>query len=258
MLLFFCIFEVMIKKFFEDVYVLFKIILQQIKQGSKEIKSIESDNHNEIYLSKFKFLEFKRENLTYPKNTTFKNRFLEIYIEFYIDEKGYAKNTKLFSQSITKNKFYYPKIKIKKTKRTEFLQASEKLIEKYKGWIPYKYKEEFVEKKVIKSIQFFYHKDYFNKSKEFCLNPDQRAFYKNKENSLYQNLIHGKGGCDGIIQLICIVEKDGTLTNFEFISIEGKGIQEWALEGLDQLGKWEPAIFKGIKVRSQLDLRIYT
>lgn len=256
MFLFFCIFENMIKKFFNDIYVLFRIISQQISQGFNDVKSIESNNQKEIYLNKFKFREFKQENQYYPNNTNFKKRFLEIDLKFIIDEKGNYKNIELFNKKGL-NKFYYPSIKIKKTKKTAYFEASKKLIDSYKNWIPHRNNKAYVEKLTIKTIQFFYHKDYFDSTKEFCLNPQKRASYKDKDSSLYGRLIRGNVGCDGIINLICIVEKDGSLSNFEFISIEGKGIQEWALEGLDQLGKWLPAMNKGRIVRSQLDLRIY-
>ena len=258
MLLFFCKLDFMVKKFFEDIYILFRLINQQVKQGEEELKILEYDNHEDIYLNKYKFSEFKRENLCYPENTNPKNRFLELNVEFVINKNNQAKNIKLSTLNLYMSRHFYPNIQFKKTKNIEYFDVSKQIIKNYNYWVPYRKDKEYVEGKVLIKIEFLYHKDYFDYTKEFCLNPEKKASYKDKKNDLYQRLINCKYNCDGVINLICIVEKDGKLTNIEFISSEGKGIQEWAIKGLNELGSWEAATNKGKPVRSQMQLSIYT
>lgn len=248
----------MIKTFFKDIYILFRLINQQVKQSKEEVKILEYDNHEEIYLNKYKFSDFKREHLYYPENTTPKNRFLEVDIEFMIDENGKAKNIRLSESNIYRSRNCAPNIEYKKTKNKVYFDEAKKIIKNFNNWIPYRYNKKYVEGKALKKIEFLYHKDYFDDTKEFCLNPEKRAFYKNKQNDLYQRYINCKYNCDGVINLICIVEKDGKLSNIEFISCEGKGITEWAIKGLKELGNWEAATYKGKPVRSQIQLSIYT
>lgn len=242
--------------FFINIPTVIKIIIHLVRQEGKEIKTLEFDNHQEISSKKYDFDEFYIENMIYPENNT-KNRFYEIDIMFIINKNNEVDNIKFSDEKIYNFRNTFKEVNFKKTKKDLFFCEAKKIIYDYKDWIPYRNKGLFVEGWVYKSIQFSYHKEYFRNKLGFCLNPDSRPFYINKNNDLYQQIIKCKYGCDGEMNILCIVEKDGELSNIEIIDCAGKISYDSVFKSLYLLGKWKPGIKNGEPVRTQLDLKVY-
>ncbi|SHM83434.1 energy transducer TonB [Polaribacter sp. KT 15] len=221
---------------------------------------MEHDNHLEIQKTEFKFDNFRRLNLIYPEITglrrLIKRRFFEVDIQFELDSNNTPQNVRK-SEFVNKlPRMVFQKNKFKKTNKTEFINESKKLIESFTKWKHYKKGENYINKRFFKTINFAYHPEYFLKGNDFEINPDKRPYFKEK-NDEYEWIINCKYGCDGTMNLLSVVEKNGELTNIELIGISGKISNESAIQGLKSLGNLEPAIKNGKKVRTQIDLLIY-
>ena len=218
---------------------------------------MEHDNHLEIQKIEFKFDEYRRLNLIYPEITGLKRlrkqRFFEVDIQFEL-------NSNNIPQKIGKSEFVnkvprmvFQENKFKKTNQTEFFNESIKLIESFTKWKHYKKDEKYINKRFLKTINFAYHSGYYMKGNDFELNPDIKPYFKTE----IEGILNCKYGCDGVLNLLCIVEKNGELSNIEIIGNSGKISHISAIQDLKALGNMEPAIKDGKKVRTQVDLLVY-
>ena len=243
--------------FIIDFPVFIKLFIHVYKNAGKEFETLDYNNQKEIDINVYDFKEYQFENIIYPEIKGNK-RYFEFDIEFFIDKNGNAQDIKLPKEKFYKrrnNKFL--KKKIKKTNSKVFFKESKKLISNYNNWIPFRKNTVYVKGYIKKRLDFFYHKEYFEHNSNFCLNPEHRPYYVNKENDLYQQIIMNKYGCDGVMNILCIVEKNGKLSNFEAIDSGGKIAYEQVIQYLDKLNDWKPAFNNGEPVRTQLHLNVY-
>ncbi|WP_445760312.1 MULTISPECIES: hypothetical protein [Bacteroidota] len=218
---------------------------------------MEHDNHLEIQKTEFKFDEFRRLNLVYPEITGLrrlrKQRFFEVDIQFELDSNNIPQNIRKSEFENKVPRMAFQENKFRKANQTEFINESKKLIESFSKWKHYKKEENYIIKKFFKTIYFAYHNEYYQKGNEFELNPDERPFFKIKA----EGLLNCKYGCDGVINVLCIVEKNGELSNIEIIGNSGKISGISAIEDLKSLGNMIPAKKDGKEVRTQVDLLLY-
>ena len=218
---------------------------------------MEHDNHLEIQKTEFKFDEFRHLNLIYPELTGFrrlrKQRFFEVDIQFELDCNNIPQNIRK-SEFVNKvPRMVFQENKFKKTNQTEFINESKKLIESFTKWKHYKKGENYINKRFFKTINFAYHSEYYLKGNDFEINPDIRPYFKTE----IEGILNCKYGCDGVLNLLCTVEKNGELSNIETIGNSGKISHISAIQDLKELGNMEPAIKNGKKVRTQVDLLVY-
>jgi len=83
-------------------------------------------------------------------------------------------------------------------------------------------------------------------------------FYENdkikefiQEHTLFPN---EAGDCQGNVIISIVVEKDGTVTNKEFVRRLCDGFDENAMKVIDLMVKWKPGIKNGKSVRTKLNL----
>lgn len=74
----------------------------------------------------------------------------------------------------------------------------------------------------------------------------------------YDILVKNKNGCDGIVTVEFVVEKDGTVSNAKCLGAMGKTNCKVGLWNLEKLKKWKPATVKNQKVRSLVKLQLHT
>lgn len=89
------------------------------------------------------------------------------------------------------------------------------------------------------------------------VNPDNKAKYLG-DPKLYDYIVRGLKGCDGIVKIEFVVEKDGSLSNFKCLSVVGKTNCKVGIRQLQKLKEWRPATIKRRKVRSLLTFNIHT
>ncbi len=92
---------------------------------------------------------------------------------------------------------------------------------------------------------------------DFVTDPDVKANYIGDPDT-YEHLVNNKYGCDGIVDIVFIIEKDGSLSNISCVGARGKTNCEIGLNLFGKLNLWESAIKNGVKVRSQMKLSIHT
>jgi hypothetical protein len=220
----------------------------------------EHNNHPELHQIELDFNEFAMLNLNLPEISfnipKGESLVIEIDLEFEVDNNGKPKNIKL-----SKHRNPIPRTSnnnkdLIKTDSEVFVKNAVKLIEGFKDWKPYTYNGKYVDKSFHKTIYFTYHSKYFIDNKSYVLNPDVRASF-DKESELYQRIIKCKYGCDGIINVCCIVDKNGKLKDINIIGQSGKISSEMAISELKKLGQLKPALKDNNSVESQLDIMIY-
>lgn len=213
------------------------------------------DNHLEVKQAWQEFESFQRNYLKYPENIDINSRFVEVDLEFRIDKDNHAFDISPSSIVLDRPRTLHQTIKHTKTKNSDFVECAINLVREFKNWKAHRIDTRYVNNINFITISFSYHIEYFS-SNSFVINPKVKAYYINKTDN-YERIIENKYGCDGIMNVLSIVEIDGTLTNLEVIGHEGKISGIFALEELKKLGNWEPAKYDNRNVRSQLDILIY-
>lgn len=220
----------------------------------------EHNNHTELHQIELDFNEFAMLNLNLPEISfnipKGESLVIEIDLEFEVDKNGKPKNIKL-----SKHRNPIPRTSNKnkdliKTDSELFIKSAVELIEGFKKWKPYNYDGKYVKKSFHKTIYFTYHSKYFIDDKSYVLNPDLRASFE-KKNELYQRIIKCKYGCDGKINICCIVDKNGKLIDINIIGQSGKISSEMGISELKKLEPLKPAFKDNNPVESQLDIMIY-
>ncbi|KAA5824093.1 hypothetical protein FPF71_10790 [Algibacter amylolyticus] len=218
------------------------------------------NNHIELQKTEFEFKEFVMLNLIYPEieglNGLNEEMLIEVDIEFEIDSNNVPK-------SILKAKHFngIPRMvsfkkELLKIQYDLFFEECIRIIDAFKNWKQHKNDNQYKNIKFYKTIYFAYHSEYFSNKKSFVINPDIKPYFKVK-NEKYERIINCKFGCDGVANLLCIVEKNGELSNIEIIGVSGKISSDFAIKELKSLGNLEPASKNGKKIRTQIDLLIY-
>jgi hypothetical protein len=220
----------------------------------------EHNNHTELHQIELDFNEFAMLNLNLPEISfnipKGESLVIEIDLEFEVDNNGKPKNIKL-----SKHRNPIPRTSNKnkdliKTDSELFIKSAVELIEGFKKWKPYNYDGKYVKKSFHKTIYFTYHFKYFIDDKSYVLNPDLRASFE-KKSELYQRIIKCKYGCDGKINICCIVDKNGKLIDINIIGQSGKISSEMAISELKKLEPLKSAFKDNSPVESQLDIMIY-
>jgi hypothetical protein len=220
----------------------------------------EHNNHTELHQIELDFNEFAMLNLNLPEISfnipKGESLVIEIDLEFEVDNNGKPKNIKL-----SKHRNPIPRTSNKnkdliKTDSELFIKSAVELIEGFKKWKPYNYDGKYVKKSFHKTIYFTYHFKYFIDDKSYVLKPDLRASFE-KKSELYQRIIKCKYGCDGKINICCIVDKNGKLIDINIIGQSGKISSEMAISELKKLEPLKSAFKDNSPVESQLDIMIY-
>ena len=218
------------------------------------------NNHLELQKTEFEFNEFIMLNLINPEveslNGLNEAMLIEVDIEFEIDSNNIPQNIKKAEQFNGIPRMVSFKKELLKIQDDFFLNECIRLTTDFKNWKQHKKDNQYINIKFFKTIYFAYHSEYFRNKNDFELNPDINPYFRIK-NDKYERIIKCKYGCDGVANLLCIVEKNGELSNIELIGISGKISSEFAIKELKTLGNLEPAIKDGKKVRTQIDLLIY-
>ncbi len=92
--------------------------------------------------------------------------------------------------------------------------------------------------------------------KDFVKDPDVNANYIG-DPEIYEQLVNNKYGCDGIIDVVFLINTDGSLSNIRCTGAMGKTNCEIGLQSFRKLSLWEPAIKNGEKVKSKMMLSIH-
>ena len=220
------------------------------------------NNHQELHQIEFDFNEFAMLNLKLPEIDynipKGESLVIEIDLEFEVDNNGRPKNIKL-----SKHRNPIPRTSnnnnnkdLIKTDSKVFIKSAVELIEGFKKWKLHNYDGKYVGKPFHRTIYFTYNSKYFIDDKSYILNPDLRASFE-KKSELYQRIIKCKYGCDGIINVCCIVDKNGKLKDINIIGQSGKISSEMAISELKKLEPLKPAFKDNNPVESQLDIIIY-
>lgn len=200
------------------------------------------------------FSSYCSEHQRIPLTITEDTRKSVVPMVFTIHKNGSVSNVRFNSN--WKNLYDYVKI----NDHPDFINESIRLIKDFNDWeyfspFPIGYSDFRHEMAVVPS--YFCHQAYFDAKSQIVLNPEIPAFYDGDVRK-YEYTIQGKYGCDGIINMIVIFEIDGTISNMEYLSGQGKTNFEYAVNALKRLGRWRPAEHNGVPVRSQKALTIYT
>lgn len=209
-----------------------------------------NDNWKEIWESDIAFQEHLRSSIQYPKWSDPLSRFLIVPIDLVV-----AANGNLASFNYATNPIKIGE-KYKYTKNAEFVNIAFQIISTFNNWVPNKIDGIYLETKKYLNIRFCYHEQIF-KDHSIVLNPDYRPNYPNK-NRAYEYTIQGKYGCDGIVEFLVIVDKNGSLIALECLNANGKTNCQVAEHQLLKLGKWEPAMHQNKKVSTQMEITVYT
>ncbi len=82
--------------------------------------------------------------------------------------------------------------------------------------------------------------------------------YKQEElkDFIFKNIRYPSNGvdCMGSVYISFIVEKDGTVSNKEFLRKQCEGYNEEAMKVIDLMKKWKPGLIGGVPVRTRLTL----
>ncbi len=214
------------------------------------------DNQIEINNANFGFESYMRMFKIYPENSHSNTRFLLVDIEHRVDKKNRAFDVAKSEIKLDYNRTLFQRENHIKTTKKEFLDESIRLVEKYDGWEAYRNKGRYVNNVAYLTIHFSYHTEYFVDKSNFIINPEIRPKIKN-QNDKYERIINNKYGCDGIINVLGVIETTGELTNIEIVGHGGRISGPFAIEQLKSLEDWEPAIHEQRKVRTQIDLLIH-
>ncbi len=215
------------------------------------------NNWRELKTAQIAFDSQIRSALRYPAIDSNEHRFWKVDPEFFVDVDWRACEIQVAERPVDRPRTYYPKVEYRWTWDSRFVGSAIEMVDTFRCWQPYRLDGKIVIQRRYQSVYFSYHREYFNDQQDFEINPDRKPQFPHATDR-YRGLILNEFGCDGIANVLCIVEKDGTLTNFECLGNEGKTSCRVARELLLQLGRWEPAQHKSRAIRSQLDLLVHT
>ncbi len=140
----------------------------------------------------------------------------------------------------------------------DFQKESLRLLMSSGKWSPTLNQGDYVNREATAIVHFYYHKEYFDQATEaLVLNPDAKAKFVG-EQRIYEKLVNNKFGCDGVVEIIFIVEKDGTISNVECLNAMGKTNCSVGLNEFARLIPWKAAMKNGKKVRTQMKFSIHT
>ena len=204
------------------------------------------------------FRVFERQNLFLPPPIDEDNRFLVVPLKFFVKENNEIDNIEFDHSAKKPKRTHFTNVEFKFTERSEFLDEAIKLIKQYPKWADFNQQDEKSDFEQRINIYFSYHLNLFrDNGSTIVLNPSEKAAFQQKDVKYY-SAIEGKYGCDGIVNVLCLVEKDGSLSNFEVLGTSGKTNFKMAKYALDNIGNLIPAKHNNEVVSSQLDLLIYT
>jgi hypothetical protein len=218
---------------------------------------MDNNNFRDVYIAQCKFGTFVRNNLRFPEIQNVYERSFCVPLSFIILPDGKTDDIIYDASGQRKQRMFSSRIETKFTGKPEFEIAAIEVVKSYKGWIPFSLNGEYVEKRMQVKIYFSYHTQYIeNIGETIVLNPTKRA-QPPENNRSYEYLIEGIYGCDGIANVLFIIEKNGELTYFECLGAEGKTNCQNMISELLSLGNWTPAENNGVSVRSQMELLLY-
>lgn len=209
-----------------------------------------TENWEEIRNSKINFQEHLRSTLIFPKIEGIQNRLLVLPLDVLITKEGNLASIEYSKSPPAMNGMFRYKY------ADQFLIEAKKVITTFADWVPDKVAGEYQETRRYLPIHFFYHLATLTDPR-VILNPEIRAKYANKTSS-YEYTIQGKVGCDGIGEIIAVIDEDGTPTHVECLSAVGKTNYRMMEKEFLQLGNWEPAKDQGKSVKSQVVLTIHS
>lgn len=208
-----------------------------------------AENWEAIRDSEINFQEHLRSTLIFPKIEGIQNRLLVVPIDLLITKEGILTAVEYSKSPPAMDRIFKYKY------ADQFLIEAKKVITTFDDWVPDKFAGEYQETRRYCPIHFFYHIATLTDPR-VILNPEIRAKYENKTRD-YEYTIQGKFGCDGIGEIIAIIDEDGNPKHIEYLSVVGKTNYQVIEEAFLKLGSWEPAKDQGKSVKSQIVLSIY-
>ncbi|MFM9950033.1 MAG: hypothetical protein ACKV1O_19010 [Saprospiraceae bacterium] len=208
-----------------------------------------TENWEEIRNSKINFQEHLRSTLIFPKIEGIQNRLLVLPLDVLITKEGNLASIEYSKSPPAMDRMFRYKY------ADQFLIEAKKVFATFADWVPDKVAGEYQETRRYLPIHFFYHLATITDPR-VILNPEIPAKYVNKTRD-YEYTIQGKFGCDGIGEIIVIIDEYGNPKHIEYLSVVGKTNYQIIEEAFLQLGNWEPAKDQGKSVKSQVVLTIY-
>jgi len=209
-----------------------------------------AENWEEIRDVRINFQEHLRSTLIFPKIEGIQNRLLVLPLDVLISKEGILTAVEYSKSPPAMDRIFKYKY------ADQFLIEAKKVFATFDDWVPDKFAGEYQETRRYLPFHFFYHMATLTDPR-VILNPEIRAKYVNKTSS-YEYTIQGKVGCDGIGEIIAIIDEDGRPTHVECLSAEGKTNYRMIEKEFLQLGNWEPAKDQGKNVKSQVVLTIHS
>lgn len=198
-------------------------------------------------------------NLKYPQlnliQKLLRNRFFFVPLKYELDESSSPINIKV-SKSKHHSRHYYHGVSFKKIEKTEFVNEAISVLKKFDGFKHHKENGHVIHKTFFKDVFFSYHTEYFEKNSLLELKP-QRPIQNDSSSYRFKKIIKCEDGADGVINLLCLVEVDGSISKIEVIQRSGKISSEEAVEDFKSLGRFTPASKDNKPVQSQISILVY-
>lgn len=241
-------------------WTLFKYVLKQKLKDEELYIAPEHDNHQEINHVDLDFQEYSLYHLEFPeiklKTNPSEPLLIEVDLQFEVDERGIPFDIKKFKDVIRYSRTGSRNKDLLKTGNSVFVEKAIKVIREFEGWKPYRLEGKYIKKRFHKTIYFNYHPNYFVNQESLVLNPDTRARF-NKEIDLYESIIKGKYGADGIMNLTVIVNEKGKFDDMIIVDCGGKIGWDMGISQLKKLEPLTPAVKDNKTVVSSLDIVLY-
>ena len=121
------------------------------------------DNHLEIQKMKRAFEMHKSKNLKYPKLSNLRQRFIEVELEFKINEEIKVVDLKTTNIKSKRARTLFQKEKHIKSNNELFVKCAKDVIENFGKWKSFKLDDSHVDRLLQETIHFSYHSKYFIK-----------------------------------------------------------------------------------------------